>query len=109
TLPFRSADRAHERAFGHALAVREEDLRAAALDLRLMTVGGCEVWERRLRPDARAPLEDACVAALVGVRAALRPLGRALGTAERAVRLVEATPLDDPVLAAVREDDALRH
>src|SRR4029079_1769176 len=103
------AHRTHERAVGHALTVREQDLRAAALDLRLLTIRGCEIRERRLRPDTRSPLEYAPVAAAVHVRIGLRPLGGALRTAERATGFVVAAPFDDPVLAAIGEDHALRH
>src|SRR5437763_534360 len=101
SLPFGATHRAHEDALGHALTMREKDLRAAALDLRLVSVRRGEIWERRLRPDARAPLEDTTVAALVRVRAALHPLGRAFRTPEGAIGLVEASPFDNPVLAAV--------
>src|SRR5919201_1252776 len=108
-LPFGPTDRAHEDTLGHGFTVREKDLRATALDLRLMSIRGCEVRERRLRSDARAALEDATVAATIRVGSALHPLRRALRAAERAIRFVEAAPLDDPVLAAVREDHALGH
>src|SRR5258708_2444676 len=45
SLPLGPEHRTHERAVGHALAVRKQDLRAAALHLRLMSVGGCEIRE----------------------------------------------------------------
>src|SRR6202022_1970018 len=51
-LPLRAAHRAHECTVGHALAVREQDLRAAAFDLRLLPIGGSEIRERGLRSDA---------------------------------------------------------
>src|SRR5947208_4812723 len=85
------------------------ELCSATLDLWLRSIDRSEIWERRLGSDARAPLEDATIAAPIRVRAALYPLGRALRATERAIRLVEATPLDDPVLAAIREDHALAH
>src|SRR4051812_20163784 len=109
SLPLRAADGADECAIGHPLAVRQQDLRAAALDLGLLSIRRGEIWKRRPRPDARASLEHACISASIDVGVRLRPLGRALRTAERAPRLVVATPLDDPVLAAVRQDDALGH
>src|SRR5437764_1393532 len=106
-VPLRPAHRTDKDPVGHSLAVRQEDLRATPLDVRLMSVARCEIWKGRLRPYPSTTLERATIASAVGVRGAFRPLRRAFGTAEPALGLVEATPLDDPILATVREDDAL--
>src|SRR2546430_7086769 len=106
-VPLRAAHRTHKGPVGHSLAVRQEDLRATPLDVRLMSIARCEIGKGCLRPHPSTTLERATVAAAVRVRGALRPVGSALGTAERALGLVEAAPLDDPILATVREDDTL--
>src|SRR5687768_10215653 len=108
-LPLRSAHGTDESTVGHPLAVRQQDLRAASFDVRLTAVGGREIRERRLRPDAGAPREDPSIAAPVGVVVRFLPLGGALRAAEGSLRLVEAAPLDDPVFAAVGQDHALLH
>src|SRR3989442_11390903 len=108
-LPERSAHRTHEGSVRHPLTPRQQELCAAPLHVGLVAVGGAEIRERRLRPDARAPREDPSVAAPIGVGVRLFPFRRALRTAERTVGFVKAAPLDDPVLAAVREDHALLH
>src|SRR2546430_16267104 len=87
--------------------MRKKDLRAAALHIRLMAVGRGEIRELVLRSLARAAYERSAVGAPIRLLGRLRPLGRALGAAERAFDCVEAAPLDDPVLAAVREDRSL--
>src|SRR2546428_10276763 len=82
--PFRTADRAGERPLRHALSVREQDLRAAALDVRL--VPGCrgQVRELRLRAAACLSHELTTVGAPIRVVRGFGPLGRAFGTAKRA-------------------------
>ena len=52
--PLRTADRTDERALGHSLAMRKKDLRAAALDVRLVSVGGRKVREFSIRSGPRA-------------------------------------------------------
>src|SRR5687767_15309354 len=90
TLPLRRAYRTREGAVRHARTVREEDLRATALDIRLVTIGSGEVRERRLRAFSLAPRELARVPAPETAGALLAPLGRALGARER-VRSEEHT------------------
>src|SRR5687768_5953232 len=108
-LPLRRAYRTRERAVRHPRTVREQDLRATALDIRLVTIGGGEVRERRLGALSLAPRELARVSTPETTGALLAPLGRALRARERVAVGIEAAPLDDPVLAAIAEDDALSH
>src|SRR5438309_8405692 len=105
--PLRTADRTHKQTLSETFAMRKKDLRAAALHIRLMAVGRGEIRELVLRSLARAAYERSAVAASIRLLGRLRPLGRALGAAERAFDCVEAAPLDDPVLAAVREGRSL--
>src|SRR2546426_3359092 len=102
--PLRPTYRTGERSVPHAFSVGEQDLRAAALDVRLVAIGSGEVRELRLPSSTRATDERAAVGAAIRIVAGLRPFSRALGTAEASTRRVETAPLDDPVLAAVRQD-----
>src|SRR5688500_20020884 len=108
-FPLRRAYRTREGAVRHARTMREEDLRATALDIRLVTIGGGEVLERGLGARSLAPRELSRVTTPETAGALLAPLGRALGARERVAVGIEAAPLDDPVLAAIAEDDALSH
>src|SRR5437867_11145778 len=87
--------------------MRTDDLRAAALYVRLVSVGRGRIRELVLRSFACATHERSAVSATIRIVGRFGPLGRALGTAERAIHFVKAAPLNDPVLAAVREDRSL--
>jgi hypothetical protein len=52
--PLRTADRTDERALSHSLAMRKKDLRAAALDVRLVSVRGRNVRDFSIRSGPRA-------------------------------------------------------
>src|SRR2546423_11807300 len=53
--PLRTTDRTDERAVGHSLAMRKENLRAAPLDVRFVSVRGRKVRKFSIRPGPRTP------------------------------------------------------
>src|SRR5205809_7393864 len=55
--PFRTADRTDEQALGHSLAMRKENLCAASLDVRFVSVRGRKVWKFSIRSGPRAAHE----------------------------------------------------
>src|SRR5438477_12834594 len=108
--PFRTADRTHERAVGHSLAMRKQNLCAAPFDVRLVSIRSRKVGKLCIRPRSHPAHECPPVATAVTVRLGLLPLGPALRTPELPARAVEPAPLDDPVLASGGEDSPfIRH
>src|SRR5207253_3452130 len=99
--PFRTADRTHERAVGHSLAMRKQNLCAAPLDVRLVSIRSRKVGKLCIRPRSRPAHECPPVAPAVTDRLGLLPPGPALRTPELPARAVEPSPLDGPVRAAV--------
>ncbi len=77
--PPRSANGTGELAVVHALPVRDQDLRAAPLHHRLITVGRREVRERGLRTLSFTTFELAAIGALEKARGLLRPRRRHSG------------------------------
>src|SRR2546425_6561034 len=108
--PVRAAHRTRERTLRQVRTVLQEDLRAATVRERLLTVLRAEVREGA---DTGAPIaapERMTVALADEARLGFRtPLRAALRTPEARPFVVEGAPLEDPVLATVVENDALRH
>src|SRR5207237_8099090 len=84
-----------------------QELRAAPVGVSLVPCLRGELRACLLGAFALAPDERASVPAGERVLRRLLPRGPALGTSEAPALGIEATPLDDPVLAAVGQDHAI--